>query len=129
MKHSSSKIMSKHILLVDDEIEIVNFLSRFLKRFKVPTIKATSGKEALRIYSKKHINFVFLDIQMPDIDGLSVLREIKAMDPRAKVIMITGKTDTAYQSKAKELGAIDYITKPLNLADLKEKIDKYILQE
>jgi len=120
--------MDKRILLVDDEVEVVNFLAHFLRRFKIPTIKATSGEDALCIYNKESISFVFLDIQMGGIDGLTVLQRIKAKNPDAKIIMITGKADTEHQDKAKELGAIDYIVKPLDLTDLKEKIDKHILQ-
>jgi len=120
--------MDKRILLVDDEVEVVTFLSHFLKRFKISTLEATSGEEALRIYDKNNIDFVFLDIQMGGIDGLTVLKKIKMVNPEAKIIMITGKADTEHQDKAKELGAIDYIIKPLDLIDLKEKIDKYILQ-
>jgi len=120
--------MDKRILLVDDEVEVVNFLSHFLKRFKISTLKATSGEDALRMYDKDNIDLVFLDIQMGGIGGLTVLKEIKAVNPGAKIIMITGKADTEHQDKAKQLGAIDYIIKPLDLVDLKEKIDKYILQ-
>jgi len=120
--------MSKRILLVDDEVEIVNFLEHFLKRFKILAIRATSGKEALSLYDKDKVDFIFLDIQMKGIDGLTVLKKIKKIDPEAKIIMITAKADLENQNKAKELGAIDYIVKPLNLLNLKEKIEKYILQ-
>lgn len=120
--------MDKSILLVDDEKEIVNFLEHFLKRMKLPSIKATSGEEALDMYDKDKVHAVFLDIQMKGLDGLAVLREIKERDPEAQVIMITGRFEKEVQDKARELGALDYITKPLDLGDLKEKINRYILQ-
>jgi len=119
--------LKKSILLVDDEVEIVNFLANFLGRLGINTIKATSGEEALKLYDKDKIDFVFLDIQMQGIDGLTVLRRIKEVNPRARVIMITGKVDIVSQTKAKKGGALDYITKPLDLGELKEKVEKYIL--
>ncbi|MCM8773332.1 MAG: response regulator [Candidatus Omnitrophica bacterium] len=120
--------MVKPVLLVDDEEEIVNFLENFLRRFKIPSIKTTSGEEAIALYSKERIGFIFLDIQMEGIDGLSVLKELKKTDPSVKVIFITGRGEKELYEKTKKLGAIDYITKPLDLRELKEKIDKYILR-
>ncbi len=120
--------MEKDVLLVDDEKDIVNFLEHFLRRMKLSSIKATSGEEALVAYDKNKVGFVFLDIQMKGIDGFSVLKELKERDPAVQVIMITGRSEKDSQDKAKELGAIDYITKPLDLGDLKEKVNRYILQ-
>ncbi len=119
--------MSKCILLVDDEIDVVNFLANFLRRFRINTIKATSGEEALELYSREKIDFVFLDIQMKGIDGLTVLKEIREMNPEAKVIMITGKADRNFFVRAKKEGALDYIIKPLDLGELRKKVEKYIL--
>ena len=119
--------MNKHILIIDDEIDIVNFMANFLKRFKISIIKATSGEEGLKAYDKDKVGLVFLDIQMPGIDGISVLRKIRKINPQAKVIMITAKTDAGSRAKAKRLGAFDYISKPLDLGELKDKIEKCIL--
>ena len=119
--------MNKHILLVDDEEDIVQFLGSFLRRFKIPSIIATSGEQALRLYDKEKVGFVFLDIQLGGMDGMEVFKELKNRNPEVKVIMITGKDEETYQEKAKSMGVVDYITKPLDLGDLKEKIDKYIL--
>jgi len=117
----------KKVLIVDDEIEIVDFLSRFLQRLGVTAIKASSGEEALRKYNEAHPDSIFLDIQMPDKDGLTILKEIKKIDTAVKVIMITGKDDKELQAKAKKYGALDYITKPLDLSELSAKINDYIL--
>lgn len=117
----------KKVLIVDDEGEIVEFLSRFLQRFNIATIKANNGAQALREYNDKHPDFIFLDIQMPDMDGITILKEIKKIDDRVQVIMITGKDDKELQAKAKKYGAIDYITKPLDLSELSTKIKDYIL--
>ncbi|MBN1823997.1 MAG: response regulator [Endomicrobiales bacterium] len=117
-----------HILVVDDEEEIVSFMQNFLKRMKIASTIATSGEEALALYDKDKIDCVFLDIHMEGIDGFKVLKRIKQEDPEAKVIIIAGSPEKEPRERAKALGAIDYISKPLDLRDLKEKIEKYVLK-
>src|SRR5271157_813088 len=119
--------MQKRILVVDDEQDVINFMEIFLKRFKILGIKASSGDEALDIYAKNKIDFVFLDINMKGLDGLEVLSQLKALNPDVKVFMITGSQDVEERRKALALGALDFITKPLDLNELKEKIEKYVL--
>lgn len=120
-------IEKKKVLIVDDESEIVDFLGRFLQRLGIAAIKANSGEEALKMHSEEHPDFIFLDIQMPDKDGIAILKEIKKIDSAVKIIMITGKDDKDLQVKAKKYGALDYITKPLDLSELNIKINNYIL--
>lgn len=117
----------KKVLIVDDEVEIVDFLARFLQRLGIIAIKANSGQEALIKHEQERPDIIFLDIQMPDKDGITILKEIKKADPEVKIIMITGKDDKDLQIKAKKYGALDYITKPLDLSELSAKIDSCIL--
>ena len=119
--------MKKKILVVDDEKEIVDFLERFLKRFALDVIKATGGNDAIELYKNHAPDCVFLDIKMPDKDGITVLKELRTINPLLKVIMLTGKDEKEFQEKAKKYGAIDYITKPLDLAELSRKIEEYVL--
>ena len=119
---------TKHILLVDDEDEIVSFMENFLKRFKIPSVKCTSGETAIQLYDKDKTDLVFLDIRLLGMDGFTVLKKIREIDPEARVIIIAGSTDKDHMEKAKNLGALDYITKPIDLGDLKEKIDHYYLK-
>jgi DNA-binding response OmpR family regulator len=120
------KFMKKKVLIVDDEKEIVEFLERFLKRFTLDVVKATGGNEAIEFYKIHNPDCVFLDIKMPDKDGIAVLKELRAINPALKVIMLTGKEEKEFQEKAKKYGALDYITKPLDLAELSKKIEKYV---
>jgi len=120
--------MSK-VLVVDDEVEVVDFLCNFLNRFKITSEKATSGVAALEAFVKLKPDWVFLDIKMPDMSGLDVLKELKIKDSGVKVIMITGSEDKDSQNKAKDLGALDYIMKPLDLEDLHVKIQNHILKK
>ena len=89
----------------------------------------TSGEDALRVYDPKEMDFVFLDLHMNGIDGFTVFQRLKAVNPDVKVIIIAGSNDNDSMDRAKEMGAIDYITKPIDLSDFKKKIDKYILDK
>jgi len=117
---------NKKILIVDDNIDIVNFLSNFLERFNIKVIKAKNANEALEFFSLNRPEIVLLDIQMPDRDGISVLKEILDISPKTKVFMLTAKSEEFLQKEAKEIGAIDYIIKPIDLAVLVKKIRRYI---
>ena len=115
------------ILVVDDEVEVVDFLCNFLRRFNLSVIKATEGKGALETFKKNNPAWVLLDIKIPDISGLELLKEFKKINPDVKVIMITGRDDKESQVEAKKLGALDYLIKPLDLEELHNKIKTYIL--
>jgi len=114
------------VLIVDDEAEIVEFLANFLKRKGVKVFIATTGSDALVIFKKQNPDIVLLDISIPDIDGLRLLKEMKSESEEAKVIMVTGKDDKNTIAKANKLGANDYIIKPLELDNLYFVVSKYI---
>ena len=94
----------KHILLVDDEVEIVDFMEKFLRRFKIGSTKVLSGEDALRVYDKDKIDFVFLDINLGGINGFAVMREMKKVNPDVKVFIIAGSSDEDSRKEARELG-------------------------
>jgi DNA-binding response OmpR family regulator len=103
------------ILVVDDEPEACDALKEFLsmKGYEVST--AQDGQTALRRLKKYKPQIVLLDVIMPGMNGIEVLQEIKKMDPKIGVIMVTVVTDEAQAKKTLELGAYDYITKPVDL--------------
>lgn len=103
------------ILVVDDEIEACNALKEFLevKGYEVHT--AQDGKTALDQVQELRPQLVLLDMIMPGMHGIEVLQEIKKIDPEIGVIMVTVVTNEAQAKKALELGAYDYITKPVDL--------------
>lgn len=118
--------MSKKVLIVDDEEEIVAFMGRFLKRLNIDSVLAISGEEALEKYKTETFDCVFLDVHLGGISGIEVLKRIKAINPNAKVVIITGSISSDNQSKVLEYGATDYIQKPIDLADFKKKVFTYI---
>jgi len=103
-----------NILIVDDEIEICSIFYDFFTPKGHNVMKATSGKEALEILKKQKPNLVFLDIRMPEMGGIEVLKEIKKIDNSIVVIMVTVVNDEIMAKKAIKLGAYDYVTKPLS---------------
>ena len=121
------RVMSRKVLVVDDEQEIVDFMERFLIRKGISVVKAGNGNIAVEICKKEMPDCVFLDIQLPGKDGIDTLIELKQINPLIKVIMITGKDDLSFKEKAAQAGALDYITKPLDLSELNQKIQTYIL--
>lgn len=118
--------MNKKVLIVDDEEEIVAFMARFLKRLDIDSITAISGEEALYFYQTDKFDCVFLDIHLGGISGIEVLKKIKQINSNAKVIIITGSISADNRIRVLELGATDYLQKPIDLADLKEKILDYL---
>ena len=125
MKHKAK------ILVCDNEIDICNFVKSFfeIRGFKV--VSALNGDEAMGLLEKEKPDLVILDVMMrTDNEGLEYLPKIKQALPSAKVIMITGVDDDASIKKAKELGADDYITKPLVLEYLEStvvgKVKKFV---
>jgi len=102
------------MLVVDDEIEICNIFYDFFAPKGHEVIKATSGKAALEKIKAEKPNLVFLDIRMPEMDGIEVLKQIKQIDNAIAVIMVTVLNDEETAKNAIKLGAYDYVTKPLS---------------
>lgn len=114
--------MKIKLLLVDDEKEFVEVLSERLevRGFEIKT--ALSGEEALKWIYKSEFDVVLLDVIIPEDNGIEILKEIKRAKPLIQIIMLTGhaKIDTAVRGI--ELGAYDYLLKPLEIEPLVEKI-------
>ncbi len=102
------------ILVVDDEIEICNIFYDFFTPKGYEVTKATNGKAALEKIKSERPDLVFLDIRMPEMDGIEVLKQIKQADNTIAVIMVTVLNDEETAKKAIKLGANDYVPKPLS---------------
>src|SRR6185503_16040675 len=104
------------LLVVDDNAENRDMLSRRLERKGFGVRAAAGGREALDALARERVDLVLLDIMMPEVSGLDVLRSLRASSVTADlpVIMVTAKTDSEDIVEALELGANDYVTKPLD---------------
>lgn len=113
------------ILIVDDEKDFVEMLSLRLTEVGEKVVPSYSGKECLDTLEKKKdaIDVVILDIKMPGMDGIEVLREIKRKYPLVEVIMLTGHGSAETAVEGMKLGAYDYLLKPADFEDLTAKLE------
>ena len=111
-----------NILLVDDEVEFVNTLTKRLKKRKLQASSVNSGENALEFLGQHPTDVVVLDVKMPGIDGIQTLREIKQQYPLVEVIMLTGHANVEVAIQGMEIGAFDYLMKPMAIDDLVYKI-------
>jgi len=110
------------VLFVDDE---VGFLETILKRMKKRNIKVhgvESGEEALAFLDKNSVDIIVLDVRMKGMNGIQTLEEIKKKKPLIEVIMLTGHASVEVAIQGMELGAFDYLMKPMNLDELLYKL-------
>ncbi|MDM8525537.1 response regulator [Desulfococcaceae bacterium HSG8] len=111
------------VLIVDDEKDFVEMLSLRLNEMGEKVTPAYSGKECLEILEEDNTDVVILDIRMPGMGGIEVLREIKKRFPLVEVIMLTGHGTTETAVEGMKLGAFDYLLKPADFQGLVEKLE------
>jgi len=107
--------LPRKILLVDDEKEFVHTLSERLQTRNLESAVAYDGEQALQIVANDAPDVMVLDLKMPGIDGLEVLRKIKQDHPRTEVIILTGHGSETEKKLARELGAFAYLQKPVDV--------------
>ena len=111
------------VLIVDDEKDFVEMFALRLEGQGERVSTAHSGKEALKILENNIIDVVILDIRMPGMDGIDVLKQIKKLYPIIEVILLTGHGSTETAVKGMKLGAFDYLMKPADFEDIKIKLE------
>ncbi len=113
------------ILVVDDEPTITDVVSRYLERAGYRTRAAADGPDALRIAADEWPDLVVLDLMLPGMDGLEVMRRLRdpATNPRLSVILLTAKGEAADRVVGLRLGADDYVVKPFSPAELVARVD------
>ena len=121
--------MERKILIVDDEDEIRELLSVELERHGFVVATAESGKECLKKIKDEKYDLVLLDLQMPKMSGLQTLVEIKKSSVDLEVIMMTSNATVTTAVESIKIGAYDYILKPFDFDELKNKIEKCLERE
>ncbi|MBI5519469.1 MAG: response regulator [Desulfovibrio sp.] len=114
--------MDINILLVDDEADFVETMTKRFRIRKLPVTSAGSGAEALKLLDQQDFDVVILDVRMPGMDGLEVLRQIRAKRPLTEVIMLTGHASLDAGMQGMNLGAYDYVLKPADFDELLDKV-------
>lgn len=113
-----------NVLLVDDEDEFVQSLAERMKIRDLESGVALNGDQALKIVEEEIPDVMVLDLKMPGIDGLEVLRRVKTIYPQVQVIMLTGHGSAKDEQEALRLGAFEYFEKPTEMDKLVETIKK-----
>jgi DNA-binding NtrC family response regulator len=116
--------MTEKVLLVDDEMEFLELMKERLEARGVEVSASSSAEDALEKIETDIFDAVILDLQMPGMDGLDALQQIKQRHPEIQVILLTGHATVEKGVEAIKLGAMDFVEKPADLEVLEEKIAK-----
>ena len=112
------------VLLVDDEREFVQTLSERLLMRDVGSAIAYDGESALNLVAEDEPEVMILDLKMPGIDGIEVLKKVKASSPEIEVIILTGHGSEADREVCMQLGAFDYLQKPVDIERLSDALQR-----
>ncbi|MBU8849076.1 MAG: response regulator [Desulfobacterales bacterium] len=116
--------MPSRVLLVDDEKEFVLTLSERLQMRDMATAVVYNGKSALDLIHNDAPEVMIIDLKMPGIDGMEVLKKVKQTQPEIKVIVLTGHGSEQDKQKCMDLGAFAYMQKPIDINILSETLKK-----
>lgn len=118
--------MAKHkdikVLLVDDEVDFVNTLTQRLKMRKLNVSCVYDGEQALSKVKQEEPDVLVLDLKMPGLHGMEVLREVRKTNPNMQVIILTGHGTEKDDEEARRLGGFDFLSKPADIDLLISKI-------
>ncbi|HMH50100.1 MAG TPA: response regulator [Candidatus Acidoferrum sp.] len=106
------------MLIVDDEAPVRDVLCDYFVERQFTVATAANGQEALAVFARERPDVVLLDVRMPGLDGLAVLKRLREADPRVAVIMVTANEDLAVARETLAIGAFDYVSKPFDFDHL-----------
>lgn len=116
--------MNRALLLVDDDTAVLSLLARFFERNGWLVQQAAEASGAMALYERDRPDIVLLDVDLPGISGLRLLEVMRRRDPDATVIMLTGQADVATAVEAMQLGAENFLTKPVELAHVEAAAER-----
>ena len=106
------------LIVVDDDQGILEIVERLARRNGFEVVACAGGMQALAELSTRHVDIALVDLRMPDLGGLDVIRAIRDMDPRCQTVLMTGYAAVETAVEAVKLGAMDYLSKPLDFGRL-----------
>lgn len=112
------------ILVVDDEPFILELLNTVLKRKGHEVIIASVAHRGIEVFVQERPHLTILDLNLPDMDGISVLKKIRSVDVNAPVVILTGGGSESAQDEARELGVIDFLPKEFSLHRLGDALNR-----
>ncbi len=116
------KVPTARILVIDDDPAVVDTLVTLLGEDGYGVSSAVTSDEGLKLFILSHPDLVLLDIALPGMNGIEMLKRIRSIAPTARVVMVSGVTDPARAREALELGALAWVDKPFDLAYLKRVV-------
>lgn len=114
--------MNEKVLLIDDESEFVETLATRMRTRNMTVTTTNSAVEALNRDDMDTYDAIVLDLQMPEMDGLTALEKIKQRNPKLQVILLTGQATVEKGVRAMKMGALDLMEKPADIEELNRKI-------
>ncbi|RMF65730.1 MAG: response regulator [Calditrichaeota bacterium] len=114
----------ENIMIVDDEKDIINLMSETVEMWGFRPITAMDGEEALEKFKEYNVDLVITDLKLPKMDGVQLLDRLKEIDKNTEVIIFTGYPEVSSAIDAMKIGAFDYLIKPIDLTELKLKIER-----
>jgi DNA-binding NtrC family response regulator len=114
------------LLLVDDEVEFLEPMKARLERRGIACATAASGEEALKVLGSSPIECAVVDVKMPEMDGLELLRRLRRLYPEIPVVLLTGHASVELGVQGMELGAFDYLLKPVELDELLDVVRRAV---
>ena len=114
--------MNRAVLIVEDDPNLAQLVRIHVEDLGCNTVMADSGKAALAAWQEGGIDLVVLDLMLPDMDGLSVCREIRRSAPYVAILMLTARSSEADRVLGLDMGADDYLSKPFSVAELAARI-------
>jgi DNA-binding response OmpR family regulator len=116
------------LLIVDDEKPVLDVLTEYFSTQGHEVEWADRGPAAIEKFSQVHPDLVMLDVRMPGMDGVEVLKRLRALAPAVPIIMVTANEDVALARQMLKLGAFDYVSKPFDFAHLDRVVTAALLQ-
>ncbi|MBA4366868.1 MAG: two-component system response regulator [Desulfobacterium sp.] len=112
------------ILLVDDEMAFADNLMKILSKRGYDVIVVYNGADAVSMIGEKEFDVIILDMKMPGMNGIATLKEIKKKTPFVEVVILTGHGSVESGIEGMQLGAFDFLMKPVKVDDLQEKVSE-----
>ncbi|WP_110112646.1 response regulator [Bacillus sp. CGMCC 1.16541] len=118
--------MKENILIVDDQYGIRILLTEVLQKEGYNTFQAANGFQAIEIAQKQTPDLVLLDMKIPGMDGIEILKRLKEHDPDIKVIIMTAYGELDMIQESKDLGALTHFAKPFDIDEIRQAVKQYL---
>lgn len=122
-------MVKEKILIVDDQFGIRILLNEVFQKEGYKTFQAANGVQALEIVKKHAPDLVLLDMKIPGMDGIEILKRMKVIDPDIRVIIMTAYGELDMIQEAKDLGAITHFAKPFDIDDIRAAVRKHVRKQ